>query len=105
MIVARISAAQLTVGSVLRLSHPPYDILVANVDGTLFAIEDACPHSGRSLSGGHLEGRCIVCPGHGWRIDLSDGLVKTPAGEGLSNPRFRVERLGDEVLVYESERS
>lgn len=48
-------------------------VAVFNVDGEFFAIADRCPHKGNSLSCGELDGRRIVCPGHGWDFDLATG--------------------------------
>lgn len=44
-----------------------------NVDGTLYAIDDSCPHQGASLLGGSLQGRTIQCRAHGLRFDLASG--------------------------------
>jgi nitrite reductase/ring-hydroxylating ferredoxin subunit len=46
-----------------------------NVDGTLYAIDDSCPHQGASLCGGRLEGRVIQCCAHGLRFDLASGYL------------------------------
>lgn len=55
---------------------------VANVAGQLFAFEDRCPHLGGPLSRGEMRGRRLVCPWHGWTIDVPTGLVD--GGRGLS---------------------
>lgn len=39
----------------------------------LFALDDACPHMGASLAGGHVEGGVVTCPWHAWRFRLCDG--------------------------------
>jgi 3-phenylpropionate/trans-cinnamate dioxygenase ferredoxin subunit len=54
------------------------DVAVFNVDGELFAIEDACTHDGARLTGGAVEGREIICPRHGARFSLSTGDALTP---------------------------
>ncbi len=76
-------------GALVRVPHPPFDVLVTRVGGCLYAIEDACPHSGRSLSEGSLAGTAVTCPGHGWEIDLRTGEVCTAVGRGEKNPVFR----------------
>jgi nitrite reductase (NADH) small subunit/3-phenylpropionate/trans-cinnamate dioxygenase ferredoxin subunit len=35
--------------------------------------DDACPHAGQSLSGGHVEAGCIICPWHQWEFRLQNG--------------------------------
>ena len=99
--IGRVPLASLPPGSMTRLGRPPFDVLVANVGGDLYAIEDACPHSGRSLSEGRLQGCRVVCAGHGWELDLRSGQVLTEVGRGEANPTFSVERRGDEAVVYE----
>ena len=62
---------------------------VFNVDGTLYAIRNTCPHHGAELCLGQLtgtmlpaapheyryglEGRVLRCPWHGWEFDLATG--------------------------------
>jgi nitrite reductase/ring-hydroxylating ferredoxin subunit len=44
-----------------------------NVEGTFYAIDNACPHRGGPLGEGELEGPVIVCPWHAWRWDVKTG--------------------------------
>lgn len=69
-----------------------------NVDGTFFAIDDACPHQGASLSEGEVRGCIVVCPWHGWEYDVTDGKLVTPPGS-LNATTYRVVVDGDDVLV------
>lgn len=48
-------------------------ILVANVDGTLYALEDRCSHEEFELSAGPVRGHEIECVLHGARFDLRTG--------------------------------
>jgi len=50
---------------------------------TFQAIDDACPHMGASLSGGHLEDGIVTCPWHAWRFRLADGAW-------ADNPRIKI---------------
>ncbi len=54
------------------------DILVANVDGTYYAVEATCPHGQGKLWEGSLEGDILVCPTHGARFHLQDGALRKP---------------------------
>jgi 3-phenylpropionate/trans-cinnamate dioxygenase ferredoxin component len=49
------------------------EILLANVEGTYYAISDKCPHMGGSLSEGILEDYIITCPRHGSKFDVRTG--------------------------------
>jgi nitrite reductase/ring-hydroxylating ferredoxin subunit len=69
-----------------------------NVAGTLYAIEDVCPHRGAPLSEGECEGAEVICPWHGARFDLTSGNhLSPPAPRGVA--AFRVQVVGDEVQV------
>ncbi|VTS01453.1 nitrite reductase small subunit NirD [Tuwongella immobilis] len=48
-------------------------IAVFLVEGTIYAIEDSCPHAGAALSRGYIENGTVSCPLHYWRFRLSDG--------------------------------
>lgn len=67
-------------------------IVVANVGGELYAIEDVCTHDGGQLTGGCIEGAEIVCPRHGARFSLRTGEALTaPAYEPSTTFPIRVE--------------
>jgi nitrite reductase (NADH) small subunit len=48
-------------------------ICVANVDGTISAMDNVCLHRGGPLGQGMIEGGKIVCPWHGWVWDPKTG--------------------------------
>lgn len=99
--IARLRVPDVTEGAKVRVPRPPYDVLVVRAGGRWRAIEDACPHSGWSLSEGELVGERVVCAGHGWEICVRTGRVCVPAGLDEANPVFHVRREGDELVVYE----
>ncbi len=73
-------------------------MLLCNVDGTIYAVEDVCTHDGAPLDQGELEGSCIVCPRHGARFDVTSGAALTlPAV--LPLPTYPVRIEGDAVYV------
>ena len=55
-----------------------------NVDGSLYAIDDSCPHQGASLLGGSLQGRTIQCRAHGLRFDLATGCMPNVSNFGVA---------------------
>lgn len=55
-------------------------IVVANIDGKHYAMDDTCTHMGASLSEGTLEGSIVTCGWHGAQFDCkSSKLEKFPA--------------------------
>ena len=84
------------------------EIGVFNVDGTLYAVRNRCPHQGAELCRGTvggtmlpsrpheyrfgLEGRVLRCPWHGWEFDLA-------TGEKLFDPSLRMRVKTYPVVV------
>ena len=55
-------------------------LAVVNVDGTFFAVDNACSHRGGPLGEGDVEGPVVTCPWHAWRWDVRTGAnVNNPA--------------------------
>lgn len=48
-------------------------ILLANAEGKFFALDDKCPHIGKPMSKGSLNGTCVTCPYHGAQFDIRSG--------------------------------
>jgi len=49
------------------------EILVVNVEGALFAIENRCPHLGYPLFFGSLEGDTLTCGFHSAKFNVKTG--------------------------------
>ena len=65
-----------------------------------FAIGARCPHYGGPLAEGLLVGETVRCPWHHACFSLRSGeALRAPAFDAV--PRWRVERIGDRVLVRE----
>src|SRR6266705_2966943 len=58
-------------------------VCIANVNGTISAMDNVCLHRGGPLGQGMIEGSKLVCPWHGWQWD-----PKT--GEAAHNPSAKV---------------
>ena len=50
-------------------------ICVANVDGTICAMDNVCLHRGGPLGQGTIEGGKVICPWHLWEWDPKTGAV------------------------------
>lgn len=50
-------------------------LVLFNIQGQFYAIDDRCPHQGASLFGGKLDGCTIQCGAHGLRFDVATGFL------------------------------
>jgi nitrite reductase (NADH) small subunit len=92
------------------------EIAVFNVEGTLYALYNRCPHHRASLIEGPaiggtcvlspvgefeygMENRILRCPWHKWEFDLTTGECIAPATRARV-ASYRVEAEGDEIAVY-----
>jgi nitrite reductase (NADH) small subunit len=72
-------------------------ICVANVNGRVTAMNNACLHRGGPLGQGVIEGGKVVCPWHGWTWDPVTGQAgHNPAATVAVYP-LKIEN--GEVLV------
>jgi nitrite reductase (NADH) small subunit len=55
------------------------EIAVFNLGSRFLATVNQCPHKGGPLCDGIVTGTSVVCPLHGWKIDLDTGGVERPA--------------------------
>ena len=68
--------------------HPPKQIALFDVAGSVYAIDNRCPHEGYPLAEGKVDGGCtLTCNWHNWKFRLTDG---------------RCVLGGDNVRVYET---
>lgn len=65
-------------GKMLRVHSEGLDpILVCNVAGKLYAVDDECTHAIASLSEGRLQGTIVFCPMHGGSFDVCSGQPRS----------------------------
>jgi len=55
------------------------DILLVNVDGNYYALNNSCPHRGKSLAAGRLANQVLTCPRHGAAFDVKTGHALSDA--------------------------
>jgi 3-phenylpropionate/trans-cinnamate dioxygenase ferredoxin subunit len=68
------------------------NVLIVNLGGEYFAVEDLCSHEAYALSGGTIEGGEIVCPFHGAKFCLKSGsATAAPAYEPIESFPVKVE--------------
>jgi nitrite reductase/ring-hydroxylating ferredoxin subunit len=65
-------------GEMVRVQPEGRDpILVCNVAGTFYAVDDECTHAIASLSEGRLVGNIVFCPMHGGSFDVCSGEAQS----------------------------
>jgi len=91
-------ASEIEPGHARRVEVDGVALLLCNVAGDFYAIEDVCTHDGGQLDQGVLEGSEIECPRHGARFDVRTGDALTlPAVVPVGT--YAVSRDGEDVLV------
>ena len=89
---------ELSPGEMLVVEVGEERILLANVEGNIYACDDICTHAESSLSEGDLKGEEVECELHGSAFSLITGEALTPpATESLRVYQLRIE--GQDILV------
>lgn len=73
------------------------DIALFNVEGTIYAMDDACLHHGLSLGTSKLEGKVVTCRGHGWRYDVTTGNTLHVPDYGVTS--YPVKVVDGKIMV------
>jgi nitrite reductase/ring-hydroxylating ferredoxin subunit len=101
--VARVS--EVPPGRMLWVDVDGRGVALVNWSGTLYAIDNNCPHRGGPLAQGRFDpanGR-VSCPWHAWSCEVESGrVVDPPVGQRILTYEVRVE--GEFVLVSRSPR-
>ena len=91
-------AGELREGTMKRVDIRGRRILLANVAGRLYAVDDTCTHEQASLSTGVLKGELVKCPLHNSRFNVRTGeALEEPAEEDLRT--YPVREEGGRILV------
>lgn len=91
-------ASELSPGAMTWVALDRKRVLIANVDGCFYALQDSCGHRQAPLSKGTLEGHVIECPLHFARFDVRTGkLLSGPTAADV--PTYQVLVDGDTVYV------
>ncbi len=69
---------ELPVGASITFDTGIEELLIINLEGDIYAIQDLCTHDGGNLADGNLDGDEIVCPRHGARFCIKTGKATTP---------------------------
>jgi 3-phenylpropionate/trans-cinnamate dioxygenase ferredoxin component len=92
-------------GKAIKAAAGGTTLLLTNIEGTFYAIANACPHMGGSLADGVLEGAVIACPRHGSKFDVRTGKLVSPGKLAFIKVKvsdttsYPVKVAGDDILV------
>ena len=92
------SVGDVPAGEMLIVQVDGDDIVLANVDGEIYAFGGECTHKGGPLGEGILEGAEVECPFHQGRFNVKTGeAVQEPPTEPV--PTYQVQMDGDDIRV------
>ncbi len=94
--VAQVS--EIKPGEMIAVEVDSEQVLLANIDGSIHAIEDTCSHAYASLSEGDLNGEEVECPLHGGSFNVTTGEVLGPPADEPVRV-YPVQIDGDDILV------
>ena len=92
---ANISEVKLGMAKAVTISGKR--IALYNVDGKIYATDNACLHQGGPLGEGELMDNVITCPMHGWQYDVSNGTCFNMPSARLGT--YPVEIQGQDIMV------
>jgi nitrite reductase/ring-hydroxylating ferredoxin subunit len=92
--VAELSDLEASGSKVVKIADR--DVALFQVEGQVYAMDNACKHKGGPLGEGTLEGKIITCPWHGWSFDVSTGQCTLNASKV---PCHEVKIEGTAILV------
>lgn len=92
------AASEIPNGTMKQVSVGGVDVMLANVNGTFYALSNKCTHAGGPLAKGKLDGFVVQCPLHGSKFDVRTGAVVGPPAQ-IPERVFGVKVERTDVLV------
>lgn len=90
--------ADLPPGKMVRVALAGVPVMLANVDGAVYALRDVCGHRNAPLSRGVLDGCQVECPLHFALFDVRDGrFIDGPLSADI--PTYKVKIEGGTIYV------
>ncbi|MCL5292941.1 MAG: Rieske (2Fe-2S) protein [Actinobacteria bacterium] len=89
-------------GQKMEVEVAGLEVLLANVDGKFYAINNVCTHRQCPLTAGSLSGKVITCACHASKFDITTGdVLSGPATRAEPSYRVTVE---DGIIAVDVER-
>ena len=81
---------QIAPGKTLVVNVAGKSVALFNVEGQIYAIDDACVHQGASLGAGKINGKIVTYRAHGLKFDVTTGYVGGSPGYGVASHAVQV---------------
>jgi 3-phenylpropionate/trans-cinnamate dioxygenase ferredoxin subunit len=94
----RVKVSDIPDGGMVTTKEGATEILLAKVNGKVYAIDNACGHSGYPLNQGRLDGHIITCRWHDAKFDVRTGEVIAAGADVKPVKRFHVTFSSDGTL-------
>jgi 3-phenylpropionate/trans-cinnamate dioxygenase ferredoxin subunit len=89
-------------GGMIAIDHAGTPVLLAKIEGRVWAMHNVCSHAGAPLNEGSLgfEGPCLVtCPWHDAHFDVRTGAVHQDTSWATDLPSYPVQLQDGDVWV------
>jgi nitrite reductase/ring-hydroxylating ferredoxin subunit len=97
------SVSEVPEGGMTMREHDGRTVMLAKVDGKIYAMNDTCTHRGAPLHMGELGAAgspyLLTCPWHAAHFDISTGKVYQDTPWATDTETYPVEVEGEDVLV------
>ena len=97
--------SEIALGQMKAVKLDEKEVLIANVNGTYYAIGNRCTHRNGELANGTLEGNVVTCPRHKSKFDVTTGKVISGPKIPLIHPKIKDEPVyaviveGQDILL------
>ena len=97
--------SEINLGQMKAVKLAEKEVLIANINGTYYAIGNICTHEKGDLSKGTLEGNIVTCPRHKSKFDVTTGKVVSGPKILFMHPKINDEPVyavkveGKDILV------
>lgn len=96
--------SEVSVGKLKFIHAGDKDLVIANVDGKFYVMDNWCTHEEGDLSKGEFMGNVVTCPEHGAQFDVTNGRVLMgPDGDNPNSippeKTYEVKVQGNDLMV------
>lgn len=101
--------SEIPLGQMKAVKLGEKEVLIVNVNGVYYAIENGCTHMHGDLSKGTLEGNTVTCFKHKAKFDVTTGKVVSGPKIPLMHPKIKdeptyaVKVQGNDILLEQQQ--